>query len=156
VEVCSYMKKRKGLSPVIASVLMIMLVLILAAMIFLWARGFVTEQIQKFDKPIGDVCGTVNFDVVRVGNDLEIINRGNVGIRHFEVRLTKGGDSETSKFDFGRPQIDAGEALRESVTLLMSDGSEPDKIVIYPALLGSVRGETSNKVFTCIDAGKTL
>jgi flagellin-like protein len=149
--------KKKGLSPVIASVLMIMLVLILAAMIFLWARGFVTEQIQKFDKPIGDVCATVNFDAVRIGDsELEVINRGNVGIRHFEVRLTKGGNAETSKFDFGRPQIAAGEALVESVSLLMKDGSDPDSVVIYPALLGNVRGESANKVFTCTEAGKTI
>ena len=147
--------KKKGLSPVIASVLMIMLVLILAGMIFLWARGFVSEQIQKFDKPIGDVCATVNFDAVMVGNDLEIINRGNVGIRHFEVKLTKGGNTETDKFDFGLPQIDPGQAIREPVSFMMGD-IEPDSVVIYPALLGSVRGGSTNKVFTCTDAGKAI
>ena len=155
MEVCNSMKK-KGLSPVIASVLMIMLVLILAVMIFLWARGFISEQIEKFDKPINDVCATVNFDAVRVGDELEIINRGNVGIRSFDIKLIKGGDAEVAEFDFDRPQVEPGQAIREKVSLLMKDGSTPDRIVVYPSLLGGVRGGNTNKMFTCTDAGKTL
>ena len=44
--------KKRGLSPVIASVLLILLVLVLASIIFLWARGFIGEQIEKFGEPI--------------------------------------------------------------------------------------------------------
>ena len=149
--------RKKGLSPVIASVLLIALVLVLAAMIFLWARGFISEQIEKFDKPIADVCGTVNFDAVRVGDyELEIINRGNVGIRSFDIKLIKGGDAEVSKFDFDEPQVDPGQAIRKPVSFLMKGDIKPDKIIIYPSLLGGVRGGSTNKVFTCLDAGKTL
>ena len=156
MEVYNNMKK-KGLSPVIASVMMIMLVLVLAAMIFLWARGFISEQIEKFDKPIGAVCAEVNFDAVLVGdNELEIINRGNVGIRSFDIKLIKGGTSEVAKFDFGGPQIDPGQAVKKQVTLLMDDNTEPDRIIIYPALLGSVRGKNANRPFTCVDAGKAI
>ncbi len=157
MEVYNNMKK-KGLSPVIASVMMIMLVLVLSAMIFLWARGFISEQIEKFDKPIGDVCAEVNFDAVLVNdNELEIINRGNVGIRSFDIKLIKGGTSEVAKFDFGGPQIDPGQAVRQSVTtLLMNDNTAPDKIIVYPTLLGSVRGKNANRPFTCVDAGKAI
>ncbi len=99
------------------------------------------------------MCSSIDIKVVKVENELEIINRGNIDIRHFDIKLFKDGDSEISKFDF---QLDAGESVRESVTLKMSDGSEPDKIVVYPALIGNVRGENSNKVFTCMDVGITL
>ncbi len=146
-------ENKKGLSPVIASVLMILLVLVLAAIIFLWARGFISEQVEKFGKPVDEMCSSIDIKVVKVENELEIINRGNIDIRHFDIKLFKDGDSEISKFDF---QLDAGESVRESVTLKMSDGSEPDKIVVYPALIGNVRGENSNKVFTCMDVGITL
>jgi len=146
-------ENKKGLSPVIASVLMILLVLVLAAIIFLWARGFISEQVEKFGKPVDEMCSSIDIKVVKVENELEIINRGNINIRHFDIKLFKDGDSEISKFDF---QLDAGESVRESVTLKMSDGSEPDKIVVYPALIGNVRGENSNKVFTCMDVGITL
>ena len=150
--------RKKGLSPVIASVMMIMLVLVLSAMIFLWARGFISEQIEKFNKPIGDVCAEVDFDVVLVGtNELEIINRGNVGIRSFDIKLIRGGESEVANFDFGGPQIDPGQAVTQSVTtLLMDDGEKPDKIIVYPALLGNVRGKKANRPFTCVDAGKAI
>jgi len=146
-------ENKKGLSPVIASVLMILLVLVLAAIIFLWARGFISEQVEKFGKPVDEMCSSIDIKVVKVENELEIINRGNIDIRHFDIKLFKDGDSEISKFDF---QLDAGESVRESVTLKMSDGSEPDKIAVYPALIGNVRGENSNKVFTCMDVGITL
>jgi len=38
----------------------------------------------------------------------------------------------------------------------MGDGTSPDEIIIYPALLGSVVGKKSNKIFTCLDHGVTL
>lgn len=144
---------KRGLSPVIASVLMIMLVLVLAAMIFLWARGFISEQIEKFGKPIDSICESVDFRMERVGSELEVLNRGTVDIRHLDIKMLKGGNSEISKFDF---QVDAGKAVKKSVTLKMDDGSEPEEITIYPALIGNIRGKSSNKVFTCTDAGKTL
>jgi len=32
----------------------------------------------------------------------------------------------------------------------------PDRIIAYPVLIGNVKGGSSNKVFTCVDAGKTI
>ena len=150
---------KRGLSPVIASVLMIMLVLVLAAMIFLWARGFISEQIEKFGKPVDELCGSVDFRVESIEDntgrivELEILNRGNVAIWHLDVKMFKDGNSEISKFDF---QVNAGAAVKEDVTLVMEDGSEPDETIVYPAILGSVRGKSSNKAFTCTEAGVTL
>lgn len=146
-------KNKYGLSPVIASILMILLVLVLAAMIFLWARGFVGEQIEKFGQPVEELCSSVSFRVEKVGDELEIVNKGNIDIRHLDIKLFKDGSSEISKFDF---QVDAGRARREIVNLKMSDNEEPDKIIVYPALVGNVRGKSLNKVFTCMDAGITL
>jgi len=144
---------KDGLSPVIASVLMILLVLVLAAIIFLWARGFIDEQIQKFGKPIDSYCKSVNFEVEKVGNKLEIVNRGNIDIRYLDIKLFSGGNSEISRFDF---QVDAGKSVEGFVSLKMSDGSLPDKIIVYPALIGNIKGESSNKVFVCMDTGVTL
>jgi flagellin-like protein len=144
---------KRGLSPMIASVLMIMLVLVLAAMIFLWARGFISEQIEKFGRPVEELCGEVDFRAEKVGNELEVLNRGNVDIRHLDIKMFKGGNSEISKFDI---QVDAGEAARQPITLIMENGDAPEETILYPALIGTVRGENSNKVFTCVDAGVTL
>jgi len=153
MEIDNRMVKRKGLSPVIASVLMIALVLVLAAMIFLWARGFIGEQIEKFGRPIDEICGNVDFRIERVGDNLEVANRGDIDIRHLDIKLIKDGNSEMAKFDI---QIDAGKAETQAVDLLMEDGSKPEEIIVYPALIGGVRGESSIRAFTCLDAGKTL
>ena len=43
-------KRKKGLSPVIATVLLIGIVIALALIIFLWFRGTMKPAITKFDK----------------------------------------------------------------------------------------------------------
>ena len=144
---------KKGLSPVIASVMMILLVLVLASIIFLWARGFIGEHIEKFGKPIEDYCGNVKFEMHRSGLNLEVVNKGNVDIRSLNIKMIKDGDSEVNNFNF---QIDAGDSESGYISFEMSDGSIPDEIIAYPALIGEVQGGGSNSVFTCLDAGVTL
>ena len=41
------MKEKKGVSPIISTVLLIVIVIILAIIILLWSRGFVKEIITK-------------------------------------------------------------------------------------------------------------
>jgi len=151
----SFMRRvgRRGLSPVIASVLMILLVLVLAALIFLWARGFIGEQIEKFGSPVEQMCEAVNFEVQKIGSSLEVVNRGDVNIYYLDIKMFKGGDSEVEKFDF---QVDAGESVRGEVVLLMDKNVVPDKIVAYPVLIGNVKGGVSNKAFTCMDFGRDV
>ena len=79
-------KNERGLSPVIASVLMILLVLVLATMIFLWARGFVSEHVEKFGISIEESCSSINFEAsVYEDEEVEIINRGNVDIDSSQI-----------------------------------------------------------------------
>jgi flagellin-like protein len=147
------MNKKKGVSPVIASVLMILLVVMLASMVFLWARGFVSEQIEKFGTPIEDQCSNIRFDAANTGGSLEIVNRGNIDIFHFDIKMTKGGNSEFIRIDRA---VDSGEGVKFSENLKMNDRTSPDEMVIYPALLGSVVGKNSKKVFTCLNNGVSL
>lgn len=149
--------EKKGLSPVIASVLLILLVLVLASLIFLWAKGFISEQIQKFDRPVESLCGDIRFDaelVVEAGfHTLEVRNTGDVGIFNFEVKRIKEGESETDVFKFVVP---AKGAVRKDFNFNMEDGTNPEKIIIYPTLVGNVKGKDSNRVYTCINHGKTI
>ena len=151
---------KRGLSPIIASVLLIALVLVLAAIIFLWARGFISEQIEKFGTPINDLCQDVAFEIELVpdpsisgagvtGYDFEIANRGNVPIHKFDVKEIKGGDSDIQQFPFN---VDEGKSVKQPVEL----GKDTEKIVVYPVLIGNIRGKSINKVFTCSDEGITL
>jgi flagellin-like protein len=150
---------KKGLSPVIASVLMILLVIILASMIFLWARGFVGEQIEKFGQPIENLCESVDFVAQVVSGTstkyaLEIVNRGDIDIFHLDIKMFLGGNSEIGKFNFN---VDAhGAPIKGDIDLKMDSGEEPGEIEIYPALIGTVKGKHSNKVFTCNDVSQTI
>jgi flagellin-like protein len=146
---------KRGLSPVIASVLLILLVLVLAVLIFLWARGFVSEQIEKFGSPIENICNEIDFEVVRLTGPerLEVVNRGNVDIFNLEIKMIRGGDSETSTFEF---PIDAGAAVTQEVSFVMEDGLGPEKVIVYPSLVGNVVGKTSNRAITCLEQGITL
>ena len=146
---------KRSLSPVIASVLLIALVLVLAAIIFLWARGFISEQIEKFGQPINTLCEQVSIEadlIIQggVGNELEIANRGNVDIHSFDIKVISNGDSTIQKFAIS---VDVGKAVKESLALSLLDA---DKIVIYPALLGNVKDKKTNKVYTCVEQGKTI
>ena len=150
--------RKSGLSPIIATVLLVMLVLFLAAIVFLWARGFIGEQIEKFGRPVEDQCKLIDFDVAVVQGTLgqhalEVVNHGNIDIYRLEIKKSKGGNSEVTKFKFNIP---AGEPKKGDAFLMMKDGSAPETITVYPALIGNVRGKDSNKVFTCVELGKKI
>ena len=150
--------KKGGLSPVVASVLLVALVLVLAAIVFLWARGFISEQIEKFGQPIDEYCSQIVIEAQLIDgpsgpkSELEIANRGSVDIKQFEIKEFTGGDSIVSRFDFS---INKGGAVKEPVSFT-NNLEDIDKIIIYPALLGNVRNRNSNKIYTCLEQGRTI
>ncbi len=150
---------KRGLSPIIATVLLIALVMVLASIVFLWARGFVTEQIEKFGQPVGNACSLVNFEAEIITSEfnydvIEVVNKGNIDIYHLDIKMLDfQGNSEVSKFKFS---VDVGDSISGEVPLKMSDGTRPKEITIYPALVGNVAGKSTNKVFTCLEHGKTF
>ena len=145
---------KRGISPVIATILLIALSLVLAAIIFLWAKGFVTEQVEKGGEPTENVCGKVLFDAeVIKGRQtilLTVINRGNVPINGFDIKGISGGDSSIKTFDF---PVDVGGTVPAKQLALFGD---PEEIIIYPRVLGTVKGKQLNKAVTCLDNGKTI
>jgi flagellin-like protein len=90
---------RKGLSPVVATVLLIAIGLLLASIIFLWARGLLTEKNQKFDEPIENACGDVSFTAEVIFTDgsfeLKVINRGDVPLKGVEIQRVEDGSIRT-------------------------------------------------------------
>ena len=145
---------KKGLSPVVASVLLIMLVIVLAGIIFTWARGFIKESIEKNGQPIESVCEGVNFEMFFVqgaGNTgaLDIVNRGNVPIHGFEVKQIVEGESQSTEYPFA---IGNGEAIpSQNIAYVAST----EKFIVFPKVLGNVKGKRINRPFTCLDHGKS-
>ena len=145
---------KKGLSPVIATVLLISLVLVLATIIFLWARAFIPEKVQKFDSPIEDSCKNVVFEASYGSEAVTVQNNGNVPIYSIQVGVKKGIGSLSYIEVNQAPIIVAGGSGRfELISSSDVDGSE---LIILPVLLG----KTSNgelRAFACSDeSAKTI
>lgn len=136
------MKKRdkKAVSPVITTVLLIALVVILAIIIFLWARSFIGEKIAKFDKPIESVCDEVKFRASIDEDFLLLDNQGNVPIYAINIKKNSPG---TSSVEEKIIDLDKGGSKKEEIEI----GDETTSISVIPILLGEV-GEKKEK-FTC-------
>ena len=149
------MYKKRGLSPVIATVLLVALVLVLASIIFIWARSFISEQIEKNGKSVDQVCDEVDFDVEAFPSDgstidVRIVNRGNVAISEIDVEQITGGSSSTKTYSVG---VDAGETLPSKEIPIVGN---PTEIVIYPRILGTVKGKQLNMAVVCTNKGKLI
>ena len=85
--------KNKGISPVIATVLLIAIVVVIGLIIFMWFRGLSEETITKFGKKnIKLVCNDVKFEASYSGTgSLSISNTGTVPIIDFQIKISKAG-----------------------------------------------------------------
>ena len=146
------MKKKKGVSPVIATVLLIGMVIVLGLIIFTWMRGLSKEAITKFDgENVEVICQRVNFDAELVdGTKLSIVNRANVPIYQMKAKIISAGGYETVYLDELNPTpvwkrygLDA----EDSFVATLGNTKGASEIVLIPVLLGNAN--TDKKKFTC-------
>lgn len=140
--------KRKGLSPVIATVLLVTMVIIIGLIIFLWIRGMTQEAITKFGgKNIQLVCDEVYFDASYSGTTLSISNSGNVPIFGMKVKVVGDGsyitkDLREEASDW--PEVGLNQGLRFSESGFIFDG---DEIILIPVLIGT--SDSGKKTYVC-------
>ncbi len=149
------MKKRgkKGVSPVIATVLLIGLVVTLGVVVFLWFRSFTQEAVTKFGgENIELVCGDVQFEAGYTSNgDLAISNIGNVPIYSFSVQINSAGGAYTTK-ELGElvsnwPKV----GLRQGGVFsgnIMEQVVGANQLVLIPILRGTI-SSGDEKSYTC-------
>lgn len=148
------LKKRmtnKGLSPIIATILLIAMVVVIGVLIFLWFKGMQKEALTKFEgRNIEQVCGEVNFDVDYVEGKLSILNKGNVPISDFNIQaISEDGAYETSVLG---ESLGTGGSISKDISF-----SDSNKLTISPILAGNTE-QGDIKGYSC-DAdkyGKTL
>ena len=141
---------KRGLSPVIASVLLVMIVVILAAIVFLWALGFVSEGVSKFNDPIERACGRINFEAgvfsgKSGGYVIDVNNRAEIPLYGFNIKKIGAGEVIATKY-VGNT-IGTGES-----TTLQLDGfnfNTGDKLLIVPIILG--KSAKSKVSYVCKD-----
>lgn len=140
---------KRGVSPVIATVLLILIVIVLAAIIFLWARGFVSESVEKNGRAVELSCENVNFqaeDFACPGSTcvIDVVNRGNIPIYGFDVKIRKTGETLVEN----RPGRTVG--LGGSISIdIGNDVDLGNEVNVVPMILGETDG--GKVVHTCED-----
>jgi len=125
---------KKALSPVITTILLVLLAIILAAIIYLWARGFTKDTLVKFDEPIERACDKISFEIGSSATSLLITNKADVPI--YAIKIMTTSDSSSSSAERIDQTINPGESKVIAVSGGVNSG---DKII--PILLG----ESKNK-----------
>jgi hypothetical protein len=152
-------KEEQGLSPVVATVLLIAIVMVIALILFLWFRGMIEEPGIKFDKNIKLACEDVDFEVDFDSESgmLTIVNNGNVPIYKFKLKIESEGSytSEDIKQMIiedsdGNPITWPSIGLTQGGIFLGHIGdytSDAERILVIPVLLG--KAGTTDKTYTC-------
>jgi len=149
--------EKRGISPVIATVLLISITLVLAVIIFVAFSALLKEKATKFDEPIENACGAVSFVAEAfpgTGNVIKISvsNQGNVPI--YAIKVLKSGEGSLEEAD----------VLTDSESTTVPNGDTKDfdytgdliagdEITIVPVILGSTGTEGQTSSYACADAG---
>ncbi len=127
---------KRGISPVIATVLLIAMVVVIGSIVFLWFRGMVQEEGTKFGKNVKLVCDDVNFEASYSGVILSIVNTGTIPIYRMKLKILKEGSHETKDLAGNWP----GLGLNQGGTFsgdISSEVEGANKIIVLPVLMGS-------------------
>jgi flagellin-like protein len=135
-------KSKKGVSPIVATVLLIMLVVIIAIIILSWARGWFGESIIKNigDKEarIDSFCGDVKLQKI-LNEDTDTFgftNVGNIPVYAVILKTTRDGDSTSVKIE-----KESGGRVNPGVsTQIGNDYSLNQEVKIIPILIGRNKG----------------
>lgn len=127
---------KRGLSPVIATVLLIALAVVLATLVFLWANSLLKERAQKFGEPAENSCKEIRFDAEIVEDNLYIVNQADIPL--YSVEIMRKKTARIEKVEILDP---AGQNIRvgETATISVSDAgfSNGEEVIVTPIILGA-------------------
>ncbi len=93
------LKTKKGLSPIIITILLVLLTIIVASIIYVWLTSFLKEGLTKSDQPIERSCDNINLEVSSSNGILYVTNNGNVAIYMLKLSTINSGTSELKDLD---------------------------------------------------------
>jgi flagellin-like protein len=146
--------RKKGISPVVATVTLIAIVVVIAVIIFIWARGFLSEAAQKGDRAVEVSCGEVNIETQLIqsasncmgGSAVDINNIGNIPIYGVEIFVWEDAlGSLIKKEVFPDGTITIGNSKSVCLTQDITSG---DAFRIIPKLLAE-DSDGRRSVYTC-------
>ncbi|MEK6856309.1 MAG: archaellin/type IV pilin N-terminal domain-containing protein [Nanoarchaeota archaeon] len=152
---------KRGITPVVATALLIVIALVLAMIIFLWARSFLTEKNVKFGEPIENSCSDVVFDAEAINSEVEpsnldvtVLNKGKIALYQIDL-YSINTDSRnfigTAGCDTGKTVNSGDSCVIKFVDSAMSSGQ---LLSLVPRIVGT-KGQ-QNEDYACEDSGKEL
>jgi hypothetical protein len=140
--ICSSEGKR-GVSPMIATIILIIVVLAIVAIIVLWMTNFNRDTINKFGEDIRLKCDE-SLEGLRASYSsgrLSLVNNANIGIFDFKVKETKGGsrDSYDLSDKLGKDKWKSGMSAGRSDSFDVNFGGA-EEIELRPILLSDPSG----------------
>jgi len=142
------MNKKRGVSPVVATVLLVGITIIIALIIFLWFRGLKGETCIKLDQNIELVCKDVEFFADYNNGELYVSNTGNIPIFGMKVKIDDiAGHITLDLTSKGWPGIGLNQGNSFS-TDISGEAATAESITLIPILMGSC-GDEGDKTYVC-------
>lgn len=144
---------KKGVSPVIATVLLIALAIVLVSFVFIWAKNVIKERTEKFGEAVHLSCDDIDFvpEAESIGR-INVNNVGNIPLYGIEVRKKGVGSIKNlgaGYFDNGLPK-----GAGKGVDIDLKNPGIGDEFIIVPIILGET--DEYKKPYVCSDEfGKT-
>ena len=137
---------KKGVSPVIATILLIGMVIVIGLIIFLWLRSLTQEAVTKFDKNVELVCGDVQFDAGYSGGILTVSNIGNIPIYGIQIKISQDKSYETKDLNtltgkWPDAGLNPGKVFSDDLNI------NAESITLIPILIGS--SQSGEKSYAC-------
>jgi flagellin-like protein len=144
--------QKKALSPIITTILLVLIAIILAVIIFVWAVAFRGEQITKFyggeAKDIRLSCDSVLFSAELSGSSISIVNTGDVPIYRFDIQTQGNVNSEIIPVTTESSRVNPGQAA----TIAAPNTQGVNELHIIPIFLGTDK-DGKEKEASCISSG---
>jgi flagellin-like protein len=141
--------KKRGLSPLITTAMLIALVIVIIAVIFFWFLGMVQEGVTKFGKNIQLVCEEVQFQADYDSGKLNIVNNGDIPIYNLNVKMIDSGGTYTTeeikKMTEGEEWPTTG--LKQGEAFTKTKAFSSGTLELNPVLIGT--SKSGKKTFVC-------
>jgi len=140
-------KNKKAVSPVVASLLLVVIVIVLAMIIFIWAKSFIKEVIQKRGTSASQVCQEIKLQATYSPStgEVSISNIGNYPIYAIQLRLKLGGETSIISSDKSFP-LGVGDIISDNKLISSSDA----EVEVIPIIQGTTSRGKKTK-YTCQD-----
>ena len=148
-------KDKRGISPLVATALLIFIAATAIFLVFSWTKNVSEEAIEKFGEPAEDACNKISFESSVLGERIMIENKGTVPIYALNLEILKSG---TRVVRFLKPQdglIDPAE--EDFVTASAQDLSGSiESIAVIPIILGKSVNTGLSRIYPCTSKGRAL